>query len=106
MLRSYPGLITQNQSNPNGVLSGVRCTGTQPRWGCDSLDSDTQGSSSLATLGWRPESLWDSTNRISAALSEENGDSTQRRKDAKAQRHGGKIPKGLRPSARGCDTSA
>ena len=63
-LRSYPGLATQNQSNPNGVLAGVNCMGTQPRWGCDPLDSDTQGSSSLATLGWRPESLWDSTNRI------------------------------------------
>jgi len=59
-LRSYPGLTTQNQSNPNGVLAGVIGTGTQPRWGCDPLDSGTQGSSSLATLGWRLESLWDS----------------------------------------------
>src|SRR5207247_8210441 len=59
-LRSYPGLTTQNQSNPNGVLSSVMCMGPQPRWGCDPLDSDTQGSSSLATLGWRLESLWDS----------------------------------------------
>ena len=78
-LRSYPGLTTQNQSNPNGVLSGVSCTGTQPRWGCDSLDSGTQGSSSLATLGWKPESLWDLPNRISAAHSKENGDATSTR---------------------------
>ena len=59
-LRSYPGLTTQTIPNPNGVLAGVRCTGTQPRWGCGPLDSGTQGSSSLATLGWRLESLWDS----------------------------------------------
>ena len=32
----------------------------QPRWGWDSLPTFSQGSSCLATLGWRTESLWDS----------------------------------------------
>ena len=32
----------------------------QPRWGWADSGKLTQGSSSLATLGWRPESRWDS----------------------------------------------
>ena len=75
-MRSYPGLTAQTISNPDGVLSGVRCTRTQPRWGCGPMDPGTQGSSCLATLGWRLESLRDSPNRISAAHSKENGDAT------------------------------
>src|SRR5258708_10488863 len=29
-------------------------------WGCETSAAFTQGSSSLATLGWRADSLWDS----------------------------------------------
>jgi hypothetical protein len=32
----------------------------QPRWGCFPLAAMSQGSSFLATLGFRLESLWDS----------------------------------------------
>ena len=35
----------------------------QPRWGCDSPAAVSQGSSCLATLGFEPESLWDSHRR-------------------------------------------
>src|SRR5450756_700199 len=49
-------------SNP-GIRTGlVRvCTPMpQPRWGCGFWGRLSQGSSCLATLGWRPESRWDS----------------------------------------------
>src|SRR6266436_732547 len=48
------------------TLKGLRPTGTrsaarpQPRWGCETPAAFTQGSSSLATLGFVAESLWDS----------------------------------------------
>src|SRR5258707_13533513 len=32
----------------------------QPRWGCADSGCITQGSSCVATLGFEPESLWDS----------------------------------------------
>src|SRR5258707_1343726 len=40
----------------------------QPRWGCDTPANFTQGSSSLATLGFVAESLWDSFQPISAGF--------------------------------------
>jgi hypothetical protein len=45
--------------NPSGVLSLPRYR-SQPRWGCGIWRLPTQGSSSLATLGFRAESRWDS----------------------------------------------
>src|SRR6266478_533370 len=48
------------------TLKGLWPTGTgsaarpQPRWGCETPAAFTQGSSSLATLGFIAESLWDS----------------------------------------------
>src|SRR5262245_58299220 len=49
----------RNIPNPNGVGAPSRSTLPQPRWGwLDSLGL-TQGSSCLATLGWRTQSLWD-----------------------------------------------
>ena len=48
--------------NP-GIQTGwvrVGTTQPQPRWGCGFFGRVSQGSSCLATLGWRPESRWDS----------------------------------------------
>ena len=45
--------------NPNGVAAVSLPTPTQPRWGWLALRPQPQGSSCLATLGWRPQSLWD-----------------------------------------------
>src|SRR6266568_708192 len=39
-------------------------TRPQPRWGCETPATFTQGSSSLATLGLVAESLWDSFQKI------------------------------------------
>ena len=57
--------VVQNFSNPNGVAAFGRPTVTQPRRGCRDLWRLTQGSSSLATLGWRTQSRWDWTQTIS-----------------------------------------
>jgi len=54
-----------DSSTPTGlwpVAAVMRGGVTQPRWGCDRLAPMTQGSSFLATLGWRTESRWDSRN--------------------------------------------
>jgi hypothetical protein len=57
----------RNFSNPNGVAAFRRPTVPQPRWGWWDLSRLTQGSSSLATLGWRTQSRWDCPQKISAA---------------------------------------
>ena len=51
-----------DSSTPTGLwrVAVMRGGMTQPRWGCDRLAPKTQGSSCLATLGWRTESRWDS----------------------------------------------
>ena len=59
--------VIRKFSNPNGVAASRRPTMTQPRWGCGDLSRLTQGSSSLATLGWRTQSRWDCPQKISAA---------------------------------------
>jgi len=51
--------VVRNFFNPNGVVAAPWSTVPQPRWGWwDSLQL-TQGSSFLATLGWRTQSRWD-----------------------------------------------
>jgi hypothetical protein len=57
--------VVRNFFNPNGVAAFRRPTVTQPHWGCGDLLRATQGSSSLATLGWRTQSRWDWTRKIS-----------------------------------------
>src|SRR6266478_8114 len=49
-------------NNPERVAAHGNGSDTrpQPRWGCETLPTFTQGSSSLATLGFVAESLWDS----------------------------------------------
>jgi hypothetical protein len=46
-------------ANPNGVAASSEDRRPQPRWGWRHLAQFTQGSSLLATLGWRTQSLWD-----------------------------------------------
>jgi hypothetical protein len=58
--------VVQNFSNPNGVAASRRPTATQPRWGCEDLLRLTQGSRFAPTLGWRTQSRWDWTRKISA----------------------------------------
>ena len=50
----------QDVIHPEWVESACVKHVMQPRWGCACLGRLTQGSSFLATLGWRMESLWDS----------------------------------------------
>src|SRR6266567_6845206 len=52
----------QIDNNPERVAAHGNggATRPQPRWGCETPATFTQGSSSLATLGFVPESLWDS----------------------------------------------
>ena len=46
-------------ANPNGVAASGPRLKPQPRWGCSLLAQFTEGSSLLATLGWRTQSLRD-----------------------------------------------
>ena len=47
--------------NPNGVVALGVVDGTQPCWGWGRMvDRFSQGSSCLATLGFKPESRWGS----------------------------------------------
>ena len=56
---SYPGWFTSRIFNPNGVAP--RCTPQSATpLGLFPGARPSQGSSFLATLGWRPESRWDS----------------------------------------------
>ena len=59
----YPGLARAVTNNPDGVASSQTTAGTQPRWGWCPFTVPAQGSAVRATLGWRPESLWDSRQR-------------------------------------------
>src|SRR6266436_5165071 len=59
---SYPGIRRPIDDNPEGVAAHGNGSATrpQPRWGCETPATFGQGSSSLATLGFVAESLWDS----------------------------------------------
>jgi hypothetical protein len=57
---SYPGYAARVNFNPNGVASFRSRRGHNPV-GVEIFSTDSsQGSSCLATLGFEPESLWDS----------------------------------------------
>src|SRR5439155_7017605 len=56
---SYPGLLPRGFSTPTGLCQ-ISAIEPQPRWGCLPFAEISQGSSSLATLGFEPESRWDS----------------------------------------------
>jgi hypothetical protein len=58
-LRGYPGKRGPVAANPNGVAAFDPRLRPQPRWGWPLLAPFTQGSSRLATLGWRTQSLRD-----------------------------------------------
>ena len=55
-----PWEIVQATSQPHRGCGRARRPRTQPRWGWPVPTRWTQGSSFLATLGFVPESLWDS----------------------------------------------
>ena len=56
---SYPGSGEWNCANPNGVVSALSIRRCNPV-GVEILSGHiSQGSSSLATLGWMTQSLWD-----------------------------------------------
>ncbi len=57
--RATLGNQSGNDFNPNGVATAVVTLVPQPRWGWRALARRSQGSSFLATLGWRTQSLWD-----------------------------------------------
>jgi hypothetical protein len=52
------------------LSSGHPRISTQPRWGCNSFRGFTQGSSFLATLGYAPESRWDSGREMTLTVHE------------------------------------
>ena len=54
--------------NPNGVEAIIVSGGPQPRWGWIMGGQFSQGSSCLATLGYEPESRWDSLSARSTAV--------------------------------------
>src|SRR2546430_511740 len=58
--RATLGQSSMSSSTPMG-LRHIAVPQPQPRWGCADSGRLTQGSSFLATLGFGPESLWDST---------------------------------------------
>jgi hypothetical protein len=93
----------------------------QPRWGCVHHRNVTQGSSCLATLGWKPRSLWDCSlahsrilRRFVLRASESFTQFPSRNSHAKLARrffaatpsHGPRIPTGFRPKAQGCEERA
>jgi hypothetical protein len=55
--------VVRNFFNPNGVVAASWSTVPQPRWGWGNLIQLTQGSSFVATLGWRTQSRWDCRQR-------------------------------------------
>jgi hypothetical protein len=54
----------QTLPNPNRVAAFSRPNQPQPRWGWRAFRRLTQGSSCLATLGWRTQSLWDCPQKL------------------------------------------
>src|SRR5688572_5529736 len=56
-----PWVVGAKRNNPNGVAASTPKPGATPL-GLKSWRISTQGSSSLATLGWQPQSLRDSRN--------------------------------------------
>src|SRR6185369_8575691 len=57
--RATLGNRRRDEFNPNGVVVRFGVARTQPRWGWNFIAPPTQGSSFLATLGWRTQSRWD-----------------------------------------------
>ena len=58
-----PWVIADEAStNPKGVTAWFVTQEPQPRWGWRGIEPISQGTSFLATLGWRPQSLRDWTN--------------------------------------------
>ena len=56
---SHPGKRIRVAINPKGVAARAGARWSQPLWGWGRVGRFTQGSSPLATLGWRAQSLWD-----------------------------------------------
>src|SRR6266571_2764587 len=56
---SYPGLLPRGFSTPTGLCQ-ISAIEPQPRWGFLPFAEISQGSSFFATLGFVPESRWDS----------------------------------------------
>ena len=64
-----PWVAADSDFNPNGVASRFHGVATTPlALGLFALAAMSQGSSFLAPLGFRPESLWDSAFEFSKAL--------------------------------------
>ena len=59
-VRELPWEIDGLRHNPNGVAARLDGEDTTPL-GLERVSHLTQGSSCLATLGWRTQSLWDCT---------------------------------------------
>src|SRR5947207_5740428 len=61
---SYPGKSKTKAPQPQRGCGKDRGRRPQPRWGWNLRALRPQGSSFLATLGFEPESLWDSDTRL------------------------------------------
>src|SRR5262245_30006 len=61
---SYPGLTKRKGTNPKRVVASSKCGGCHNPVGVEILVMRSQGSSFLATLGFGPESRWDSGDGI------------------------------------------
>ena len=75
-LRGYPGSREFFVPNPNGVASSDALPSAATPLGLENFLSPTQGSSCLATLGWRMQSRWD-WERSSGRVSRPNLDETK-----------------------------
>jgi hypothetical protein len=65
---AYPGKSCRRDLNPNGVVARLHCDKATTPLGLVPFVSSTQGSSFLATLGFEPESLWDSSDGFPEAI--------------------------------------
>ncbi len=57
---TYPGNVAQHVTTPTGLRPLRQLARHNPVGVGASMDCVSQGSSFLATLGWRPKSRWDS----------------------------------------------
>jgi len=60
---SYPGLSARAVPTPTG-LCHLRPASPQPRWGCETINRFLKVARGLATLGFAPESRWDSPRAV------------------------------------------
>src|SRR5260221_8081917 len=91
------------------IFTAHGCDPAQPLWGCRFLRPVTQGSSWLATLGWRAEPGWGSPARDgrpagAASAFEAGGAGKQNLMNCRAPYSS--APKGLCPKAQGCRDAA